>query len=169
MAEGMLSVCCSICSATCTIVHKFNLGACSTSAFLLSIHWVVLRQLDGLVGKQALFAGGKSGKGPAGKQALFLLYLDAISVVNQQAAGRQAASVEQHEQPNDHLPATQATAFTLRDLQFIVKFAQVNLASNALLSDSGEGPLPGSLSWSQRTALRSVQWTPLVCNAACSL
>ena len=89
----------------------------------------MLRQLDDLVGKQALFAGGKSGKGPAGKQALFLLYLDAISVVNQQAAGRQAASVEQHEQPNDHLPATQATAFTLRDLQFVVKFAQVYLTS----------------------------------------
>lgn len=65
-----------------------------------------------------------------GKQALFLLYLDAISVVNQQDAGRQAATPEQVEQPNDHLPATQATTFTLRDLQFIIKFAQVHQQIN---------------------------------------
>lgn len=86
---------------------------------------IALQPVAGLDLKVHGATGGKSGKGPAGKQSLFLLYLDAISVVNQQAAGRQAAAPEQVEQPNDHLPAAQATTFTLRDLQFIVKFAQV--------------------------------------------
>lgn len=70
-------------------------------------------------------AGGKSSKGAAGKRSLFLLYMDAVSVVNQRAASDSSKNSDQLSQPIDHLPAHQATSFTLRDLHFIIKFAKV--------------------------------------------
>ncbi|DBA93068.1 TPA: DNA replication licensing factor mcm8, variant 3 [Trebouxia sp. C0005] len=70
-------------------------------------------------------AGGKGSKGTAGKRSLFLLYLDAVSVVNQRGANQSCKdTTDQISQPIDHLPSHQATSFTLRDLHFIVKFAQ---------------------------------------------
>lgn len=70
-------------------------------------------------------AGGKSSKGAAGKRSLFLLYMDAVSIVNQRAASDSSKNSDQLSQPIDHLPAHQATSFTLRDLHFIIKFAKV--------------------------------------------
>ena len=70
-------------------------------------------------------AGGKGSKGATGKRSLFLLYMDAVSVVNQRAANDSCKDSAQLSQPMDHLPAHQATSFTLRDLHFIIKFAQV--------------------------------------------
>lgn len=73
-------------------------------------------------------AGGKGSKGTAGKRSLFLLYLDAVSVVNQRGANQSCKdTTDQISQPVDHLPSHQATSFTLRDLHFIVKFSQVTI------------------------------------------
>lgn len=74
-------------------------------------------------------AGSRGSKGAAGKRSLFLLYMDAVSILNQRAANDMSKGADQLSQPMDHLPAHQATSFTLRDLHFIIKFAQVlNLA-----------------------------------------
>ena len=70
-------------------------------------------------------AGGRGSKGAAGKRSLFLLYMDAVSIVNQRAANDSGKNTDQLSQPIDHLPAHQATSFTLRDLHFIIKFAKV--------------------------------------------
>ena len=70
-------------------------------------------------------AGSRGSKGAAGKRSLFLLYMDAVSIVNQRAANGMSKGADQLSQPLDHLPAHQATSFTLRDLHFIIKFAQV--------------------------------------------
>lgn len=51
--------------------------------------------------------------------------MDAVSIVNQHGANDISKGAEQLSQPMDHLPAHQATSFTLRDLHFIIKFAQV--------------------------------------------
>ena len=72
-----------------------------------------------------MLLGGKGAKGGASKRSLFLLYLDAVSVVNQRSANESSKGTDHISQPIDHLPAHQATSFTLRDLHFIVKFAQV--------------------------------------------
>ena len=72
-----------------------------------------------------LNAGAKGAKGGAGKKSLFLLYMDAVSIVNQRSANDSNKAGEHISQPVDHLPAQQAVSFTLRDLHFIVKFAQV--------------------------------------------
>ena len=75
-----------------------------------------------------LAAGGKGSKGTAGKRSLFLLYLDAVSVVNQRGANQSCKDTrDQIRQPVDHLPSHRATSFTLRDLHFIVKFSQVTI------------------------------------------
>ena len=70
-------------------------------------------------------AGGRGSKGAAGKRSLFLLYMDAVSIVNQRAANDSGKNADQLSQPIDHLPTHQATSFTLRDLHFIIKFAKV--------------------------------------------
>lgn len=76
----------------------------------------------------SLVAGGKGSKGAAGKRSLFLLYLDAVSVVNQRGANQSCKDTrDEIRQPVDHLPSHQATSFTLRDLHFIVKFSQVTI------------------------------------------
>lgn len=74
---------------------------------------------------RCISAGSKSSKGAAGKRSLFLLYMDAVSIVNQRAASDSSKNSDQLSQPIDHLPAHQATSFTLRDLHFIIKFAKV--------------------------------------------
>ncbi|KAL3137863.1 DNA replication licensing factor mcm8 [Trebouxia sp. C0009 RCD-2024] len=50
--------------------------------------------------------------------------MDAVSILNQRAANDMSKGADQLSQPMDHLPAHQATSFTLRDLHFIIKFAQ---------------------------------------------
>ena len=73
----------------------------------------------------SFIAGAKGNKGGAGKRSLFLLYMDAVSVVNQRSAINSVKGGDQISQPVDHIPAQQTVSFTLRDLHFIVKFAQV--------------------------------------------
>ena len=51
--------------------------------------------------------------------------MDAVSIVNQRAANDSCRNADQLGQPMDHLPAHQATSFTLRDLHFIIRFAKV--------------------------------------------
>ena len=60
--------------------------------------------------------------------------MDAVSVVNQRGANLSSKDTDHISQPLDHLPMQQTTSFTLRDLHFIVKFAQVRCIAGGLQS-----------------------------------